>query len=374
MAPVWLLVRVRTRAGGHVCVVRATALLLSPTMLAIQQEYMVGGTLEAYVLRSGERLAEGGPARRLDQATAVYFMRQLLQALAFVHSRRIVFRDVKPSNCMLDAREPPRLALCDFGVARAFKKKTSRLSMHTVVGTPGFISPGVMGQLFERGGGGYDGRAADVWSAGAVLCQLLTGRLPFGFDDAYSASWDLRVAMHRTWAAAKAAPFHHHTSREVREQLSPAAVEALDVMMAVNEGERPTAEACLQLPLMRMRLPEDLETAVEELQQEQKAREAAWSDAPRARMGTGKTAPGGWKDSELRAFVARAAKLGSQGDVVATFSLLAEEESVVQRRRNSEKLTPVAEGSCSPSRAPADAPAPADASPSTTAAPMTRGL
>ena len=337
--------------------VRATALLLSPTMLAIEQEYMVGGTLEAYVMSNGERVPDGGPTRRLPQAMAVYFLRLLLQALAFCHSRRIVFRDVKPSNCMLDARQPPRLALCDFGVARAFKKKTSRLSMHTVVGTPGFISPGVMGQLFERGGGGYDGRAADVWSAGAVLCQLLTGQLPFGFDDAFNASWDLRVAMHRTWAAAKAAPFHSHTSREVRE-LSTAAVEALDAMMAVNETERPSAEACLQLPLMTMKLPAHLEAALAELVEEQAAREAAWSDAPRARMGTGKTVPGGWKDTGLREFVAQAAKLGRPGDEVVTFSLLAEEESIVQRRRLSEKLSgrlsTVAEG-CSPVPAPADA-------------------
>jgi len=317
-------------------VVRAAALLLSPTYLAIQQEFKTGGTLEAYIESRGERVPdEGGSARRLSSTLSVYFMRQLLQALAFCHSRRIVFRDVKPSNCMLDSRQPPRLSLCDFGVARAFKKKAA-VSMHTVVGTPGFISPGVLGQLFERGGAGYDGRAADVWSAGACLCLMLTGHLPFGFEDAY-ADHNLRVAMHRTWAVAKAAPFHETSPSVSRRELSSRAVDALDAMMAVKEDERPTAEACLLLPLMTEPLPERFETALSELVQEQAAREAAWADAPRARMGTGKTEAGGWKDSSLRVFVAQAAKPGKLGGQVSSYNLLmGEEESVLLRRRLSE--------------------------------------
>ena len=61
----------------------------------------------------------------------------MLSALAFCHSRRIVFRDVKPENCILSVQQPPLLRLCDFGVSRHFSKKApSGGTMHTIVGAP----------------------------------------------------------------------------------------------------------------------------------------------------------------------------------------------------------------------------------------------
>ena len=173
-----------TAGGGHVNVVRASMLWLSPTYLAIQQDYLTGGTLEEYQRRRGSACADGSGERQLAEWECAYFLRQLCAALEFCHSRRIVFRDVKPSNCLLDGSEPPLLRLCDFGVSRTFSKKNEKLSMHTIAGTPGFLSPDVMGLLFLRGAAaGYDGRRADVWSAGAVLCKLATGHLPYGFED-----------------------------------------------------------------------------------------------------------------------------------------------------------------------------------------------
>ena len=91
--------------GGHVHVTPASALWLSPSHLAIQMSFAPGGTLDRYVARYGRHLGAGAPAKALPGTEAAYFLRQLLAALAFCHSRRIVFRDVRAlqsmSRCLL---------------------------------------------------------------------------------------------------------------------------------------------------------------------------------------------------------------------------------------------------------------------------------
>lgn len=311
--------------GGHVHVTPASALWLSPSHLAIQMSFAPGGTLDRYVSRHGRHLGAGAPAKALPSAEAAYFMRQLLSALAFCHSRRIVFRDVKPENCVLDGASPPRLALCDFGVSRAFSKKASRLSMHTIAGTPGFIAPQVLNQMFVRGASaGYDGRAADVWSAGAVLCQLLTGQLPYGFEEELECTLDARAALHRVWAAARAAPVREFVPDAAH--LDDVALAALEAMMACDETERPTAAACLDLPWFaatEARMAPPFTAALAAAAAEQAAVEAAHAADPPRRLGAHKTAPGEWRDDRMRAFVARAAKAGP-GEAVECLSLVIE--------------------------------------------------
>lgn len=317
--------------GGHVHVTPASALWLSRSHLAIQMAFAPGGTLERYVARHGRHLGAGAPAKALHGAEAAYFMRQLLSALAFCHSRRIVFRDVKPENCVLDGAKPPRLALCDFGVSRAFSKKGPKLSMHTIAGTPGFIAPQVLNQMFVRGASaGYDGRAADVWSAGAVLCQLLTGQLPYGFEEELESTLDARVALHRVWAAARAAPVRDFVPDAAH--LGSEALAALEAMMACDETERPSAASCLDLPwfaAMFARMSPALRAALEKADAEQVAVEAAHAADPPRRLGAHKTAPGEWRDDRMRAFVARAAQ-AAPGEGVDFMSLLLGEGEVTR--------------------------------------------
>ncbi|MBB3045713.1 serine/threonine-protein kinase [Nocardioides soli] len=116
-----------------------------------------------------ELLAETGP---LPPSYAALLLDQLLQALAVVHDAGVVHRDVKPANLLLDPTGdgPPFLRLGDFGVAVPLHDV--RLTHGpAVVGTDGYLAP-------EQRDRSVPDPAQDVYAAGVVATQLLTGRPP----------------------------------------------------------------------------------------------------------------------------------------------------------------------------------------------------
>jgi tRNA A-37 threonylcarbamoyl transferase component Bud32 len=112
-----------------------------------------------------------------SQAESVRVMGELLDALDFAHEAGVVHRDVKPANVMLDGQR--RVKLTDFGVARV--QDSDRSAAGTMVGTPAFMSP-------EQISGGKIDRRTDLFSAGVVLYQLLTGEQPFKGSGAWTVA------------------------------------------------------------------------------------------------------------------------------------------------------------------------------------------
>jgi serine/threonine-protein kinase len=117
---------------------------------------------------------------RFDLKEAVRIMCELCDALDFAHQHGIVHRDIKPANVMLDHQA--RTKLTDFGVARvtdADKTSVERTQAGTMVGTPAYMSP-------EQITGGNIDRRTDVFSAGIILYQFLTGEKPFTGSGAWT--------------------------------------------------------------------------------------------------------------------------------------------------------------------------------------------
>ena len=127
-------------------------------------ELITGGTLR-------ELTAERGPMPP-HAATAV--MVPVLTALAVAHRAGMVHRDVKPDNILINGDHQVKLS--DFGLVRA--ASTSVTGSHKIAGTVAYLSP-------EQVTGEPIGPASDVYSAGIVLFELLTGRTPFAGDDVY---------------------------------------------------------------------------------------------------------------------------------------------------------------------------------------------
>ncbi|HZO02748.1 MAG TPA: protein kinase [Burkholderiales bacterium] len=110
---------------------------------------------------------------RFDIKEAVRIMCELLDALEFAHNAGIIHRDIKPANVMLDAQA--RTKLTDFGVARvqdSDRTQAERTQAGTMVGTPAYMSP-------EQITGGNIDKRTDLFSAGIILYQFLTGEKPF---------------------------------------------------------------------------------------------------------------------------------------------------------------------------------------------------
>ncbi|KAJ1021179.1 hypothetical protein NDA16_003965 [Ustilago loliicola] len=125
-------------------------------------ELCAGGELYDYLVEN-EVLAEP-EARRI--------FGQLCLAVAYVHSKGIVHRDLKLENILLDERCNVKLG--DFGFTREFER--NRL-MDTFCGTTGYASPEMLA------GKKYTGEQVDIWSLGVILYAFLCGALPFDDDD-----------------------------------------------------------------------------------------------------------------------------------------------------------------------------------------------
>jgi hypothetical protein len=113
--------------------------------------------------------------QKLDEANARNYFRQLMKGLKYCHSQNVCHRDLKPENLLLDANG--LLKISDFGLSAMYTGSDTdegrATLLHTTCGTPNYVAPEVLADK------GYDGRAADIWSAGVILFVLMAGYLPF---------------------------------------------------------------------------------------------------------------------------------------------------------------------------------------------------
>ncbi|MEO8145909.1 MAG: protein kinase [Betaproteobacteria bacterium] len=117
---------------------------------------------------------------RFDVKEAVHIMAELCDALHFAHEAGIIHRDIKPANVMIDSQG--RVKLTDFGVARITdpdRTLSDRTQAGAVIGTPAYMSP-------EQIQSGMLDRRTDVFSAGVILYEFLSGTKPFTGSGAWA--------------------------------------------------------------------------------------------------------------------------------------------------------------------------------------------
>ncbi|XP_009606835.1 CBL-interacting serine/threonine-protein kinase 21 isoform X1 [Nicotiana tomentosiformis] len=143
---------------SHPSIVQIYEVIGTETKIYIIMEYILGGPLSdkmSYI-------------KRLEEKEARKYFQQLIDAVGHCHSKGVYHRDLKPQNLLLDGKG--NIKVSDFGLS-TLAKASSLLS--TTCGSPSYVSPELLGQK------GYEGGAADIWSCGVILFELLAGYLPF---------------------------------------------------------------------------------------------------------------------------------------------------------------------------------------------------
>ncbi len=179
---------------------------------------------------------------RLAERDAIVLVRHAVAALAVAHAAGIVHRDIKPDNLMLTARKD-RLKLVDLGIAKRMDDDKGLTQTGQAVGTPQYISPEQI-----RGVKDIDARA-DIYSLGATLFQLVTGRAPYE-----GSSGALVMSMHLTHPLPD--------PRKFVPGLSEGICRVLRKMMAKDRNERYPDVLALDRDLYKLQLgqtPEPVE-------------------------------------------------------------------------------------------------------------------
>ncbi|XP_071436328.1 maternal embryonic leucine zipper kinase isoform X1 [Pithys albifrons albifrons] len=194
----------------HIC--RLYHVIETPKKIFMVLEYCPGGELFDYIISKD----------RLSEEEARVFFRQIVSAIAYVHSRGYAHRDLKPENLLID--EERNLKLIDFGLC-AKPKGGLDYHLNTCCGSPAYAAP----ELIQ--GKTYIGSEADIWSMGVLLYALLCGFLPFDDDNV--------MAIYRKIMRGK---------YSIPNWLSPSSTLLLYQMLQVDPKKRITVKHLLSHP------------------------------------------------------------------------------------------------------------------------------
>jgi serine/threonine protein kinase/tetratricopeptide (TPR) repeat protein len=152
----------------------AAASLDHPNILPIYEVSQCENGLPFFSMKiaAGGSLQDAAPALRSEPRRAVALVAKIARAVQYAHQQGILHRDLKPGNVLLDGRGEPLVS--DFGLSKWLDTTTHLTPTLAIFGTPGYVAPEQV-----KGSAAKLSPAADIYSLGAILFDLLVGRRPF---------------------------------------------------------------------------------------------------------------------------------------------------------------------------------------------------
>ena len=188
--------------------------------LCVFMEYVQGSSFGEYVR---------GIGGRLDEGAAAYYLRQVLEAVCFLHANGVVHRDIKGDNVLLSHQGVAKL--CDFGSLRKIPPNgVTYVDSNTQVGSPNFMAP----EVISVGSGVRAGPAADIYSFGCTVSEVLNEGVPPG----------------RGSPLMQMAETVCHPPRNVVSSVSPVAADFITLCIGKEASERATAAQLLNHPFV----------------------------------------------------------------------------------------------------------------------------
>jgi serine/threonine protein kinase len=184
----------------------------------IYLEYVHPGSIHKYVHQHCGSLTE---------SVIRNFTRHILKGLAFLHSQKIMHRDIKGANLLVDINGVVKLA--DFGMAKHLSTAAPNLSLK---GTPYWMAPEVVRATLDKSAG-YD-LAVDIWSLGCTIIEMFTGKPPWSGLEGPAAMFKVL-----------------RTDPPIPDNLSPEGKDFLRCCFKRNPAERPTASKLLEHPFIQ---------------------------------------------------------------------------------------------------------------------------
>lgn len=211
-----------------------------------------------------------GDRGQLDYVTIKSFMQQLLRGIAFCHDNRVLHRDLKPQNLLINTKG--QLKLADFGLARAFGIPVNTFSNEVV--TLWYRAPDVL-----LGSRTYN-TSIDIWSAGCIMAEMYTGRPLFpgtrNEDQLQKIFRLMGTPSERTWPGISQLPeykpnFQSYATQSLQmivPQIDPLGLDLLKRMLQLCPEHRLTAPEALRHPWFQD-LPQLQMRAQQQAQQQQ---------------------------------------------------------------------------------------------------------
>jgi len=187
-----------------------------PDNIYLVIELVTGGELFDHIIDKGN----------FSERDAANIIKQVIEAVAFMHDNGIAHRDLKPENILVTGPDNDIIKVSDFGLSKDFERQ----AMISACGTPDYVAP----EVLMAGQAGYN-NSVDLWSIGVITYILLCGFPPF-----YGSSDQEIFAKILKGDIAYPSPDWDNISTEAKDFVK--------ALLSYDYSERPTAQDCMTAP------------------------------------------------------------------------------------------------------------------------------